>query len=62
MRLANRIPYLSPGINLPDLTVLDQRVLSEGDTGVLMTGFFGLDWSVERGEFVSSGRAWWNSR
>ncbi|MGD1048216.1 MAG: prolyl oligopeptidase family serine peptidase, partial [Candidatus Krumholzibacteriaceae bacterium] len=24
MRLANRIPYLSPGINLPDLTVLDQ--------------------------------------
>lgn len=62
MRLANRIPYLSPGINLPDLTVLDQRVLSEGDAGVLMTGFFGLDWSVERGEFVGSGRAWWKSR
>jgi hypothetical protein len=62
MRLANRIPYLSPGINLPDLTVLDQRVLSEGDAGVLATGFFGLDWSVERGEFAGRGRAWWSSR
>ncbi|MCX5752375.1 MAG: prolyl oligopeptidase family serine peptidase [Candidatus Krumholzibacteria bacterium] len=52
MRLANRLPYLSPGIGLPDCTVFDPRVLSEGDTGVLMTGFFGLDWGVESGEFV----------
>jgi hypothetical protein len=52
MRLANRLPYLSPGIGLPDCTVFDPRVLSEGDAGVLMTGFFGLDWSVESGEFV----------
>jgi hypothetical protein len=52
MRLANRLPYLSPGIGLPDCTVLDPRVLSEGDAGVLMTGFFGLDWGVESGEFV----------
>ena len=56
MRLANRLPYLSPGIGLPDCTVLDERVLSEGDAGVLLTGFFGLDWSVGNGEFV------WNLR
>ncbi len=52
MKLANRIPYLNPGINLPDCTVFDPRVLTEGDTGVLLTGFFGLDWGVESGEFV----------
>jgi fermentation-respiration switch protein FrsA (DUF1100 family) len=52
MRLANRLPYLNPGIGLPDCTVLDPRVLTEGDAGVLLTGFFGLDWGVESGEFV----------
>jgi hypothetical protein len=52
MKLANRLPYLSPGIGLPDCTVFDPRVLSDGDVGVLMTGFFGLDWDVESGEFV----------
>jgi hypothetical protein len=52
MRLANRIPYLNPGINLPDCTVLDPRVLTSGDAGVVMTGFFGLDWRLESGEFA----------
>jgi poly(3-hydroxybutyrate) depolymerase len=52
MKLANRIPYLSPGINLPDCTVFDPRVLMEGDAGILVTGFFGLDWDFESGEFV----------
>jgi hypothetical protein len=52
MRLANRLPYLSPGIGLPDCTVLDLGILTLGDPGVRVVGFFGLDWSVENGEFV----------
>jgi pimeloyl-ACP methyl ester carboxylesterase len=56
MRLANRLPYMNPGINLPDCTILDPDVLTKGDSGVLMTGFFGLDWSVENGDIV------WNAR
>lgn len=56
MRLANRLPYLSPGIGLPDCTVFDSRVLAEGDAGVAAAGFFGVDWGVESGEFV------WNIR
>jgi hypothetical protein len=52
MRLSNRLPYLSPGIGLPDCTVLDERVLTSGDAGVLLAGFFGLDWSIESGEFA----------
>lgn len=56
MRLANRLPYLNPGINLPDCTLFNPDVLTKGDPGVLMTGFFGLNWSVEKGEMV------WNTR
>jgi hypothetical protein len=26
----------------------------KGEEGVLMSGFFGLDWSIEKGEFVWS--------
>jgi dienelactone hydrolase len=54
MRMNNRLPYLSPGFGLPDCTVLNTEVLTKGDKGVLMAGFFGLDWSVEHGEFVRS--------
>jgi pimeloyl-ACP methyl ester carboxylesterase len=52
MRICNRLPYTSPGIGLPDCTVLSPEILTEGDAGVVMTGFFGLDWSVINGEFV----------
>lgn len=52
MKINNRLPYLNPGIGLPDCTILNLEVLTKGEEGVIMTGFFGLDWSVERGEFV----------
>lgn len=51
MRVANRLPYLNPGIGLPDCVVFDSRILTSGDDGVLLAGFFGLDWSVGEGEF-----------
>ncbi len=54
MRLAGRIPYTTPGINVPDCTVLSPKLLSTGEDGILLTGFFGPDWSVERGEFVGT--------
>ncbi len=52
MKLNNRLPYLNPGIGLPDCTVFDSGILAKGEEGILMTGFFGLDWTVEKGEFV----------
>ncbi len=52
MRICTRLPYLSPGIGLPDCTVLNARVMTGGEEGVILTGFFGLDWSVEKGEFA----------
>jgi hypothetical protein len=47
---------MNPGIGLPDCTILSPEILTNGDSGVLMTGFFGLDWSIENGEFVQSGK------
>jgi len=53
MKVTDRLPYLSPGIGLPDCTILDTKVMTEGEAGVVFTGFFGLDWSLDKGEFVS---------
>jgi dienelactone hydrolase len=54
MRITTRLPYLSPGIGLPDCTILDSKVMTEGEKGVIFTGFFGLDWSMKHGEFTGN--------
>ncbi|MBI5021573.1 MAG: prolyl oligopeptidase family serine peptidase [Ignavibacteriales bacterium] len=56
MKLSNRLPYMNPGIGLPDCTIMNQDILSHGEEGVVMAGFFGLDWSLEKGDFV------WNKK
>jgi pimeloyl-ACP methyl ester carboxylesterase len=53
MRLSHIVRYLEPGLGLPDVTVFSADVLTKGDSGVLLSGFFGLDWSADKGEFVS---------
>ena len=52
MKLTTRIPYMNPGIGLPDFTLFNSDLVTKGERGILATGFFGLDWSVENGEFV----------
>jgi hypothetical protein len=52
-RLSHMVRYLEPGLGLPDLTVFDSRVMTQGDAGMILTGFFGLDWSMDSGEFVT---------
>ena len=52
MRLSHIVRYLEPGLGLPDLTVFSSDVLTKGDAGILLSGFFGLDWSAAAGEFV----------
>ena len=53
-RLSHMVRYLEPGLGLPDLTVFDPGVMNGGDTGIILTGFFGPDWRVESGEFVGA--------
>ena len=54
MRLVERLPYFVSGIGYPDLIVLTPESLTHGDQGILAAGYFGLDWSVETGQFALS--------
>jgi poly(3-hydroxybutyrate) depolymerase len=54
IRLSERLPYFVSGVAYPDLTVLAARTLVEGLAGVRLTGFFGNDWSVERGVWAEA--------
>jgi fermentation-respiration switch protein FrsA (DUF1100 family) len=49
MRLTDRLPYFVSGVAYPDWTVLGPEVLTSGLDGVRGCGFFGNDWSLERG-------------
>ncbi len=53
MRLTNALLYFVSGIGYPDCIVLSKDVLTQGIAGVLLAGFFGVDWSVTNGDFVS---------
>jgi len=52
MRLTDRLPYFLSGVEYPDVTVIGPEMLKQGSKGVRAAGFFGLDWSVEKGEFA----------
>jgi dienelactone hydrolase len=52
MRLTDRLPYFLGGVEYPDVTVIGPEMLKQGSKGVRAAGFFGLDWSVDRGEFA----------
>jgi hypothetical protein len=52
MRLTDRRPYMHPGFAYPDLVLFRAGKLVQETDAVCGLGFFGLDWSVEGGEFV----------
>ena len=51
MRLCDRLPYFLAGVAYPDWTLFGPKVLTEGTSGVLGAGYFGLDWALETGEY-----------
>ncbi|MCF0051911.1 prolyl oligopeptidase family serine peptidase [Dyadobacter sp. LJ53] len=51
---ANANQYFSGGSGFPDLMVFSADMLKNGMEEVKMAGFFGNDWSVEKGEFVNN--------
>jgi hypothetical protein len=54
MRVTDRLPIFLSGVAYPDYTVLAPQVFERGLDGVRCGGFFGNDWSVERGECASA--------
>ncbi|MFO7446445.1 MAG: prolyl oligopeptidase family serine peptidase [Ignavibacteriaceae bacterium] len=53
MKMANLAPYSHPYVSLPDVTIYDSGILQSDEEGVKFTGYFGNDWSLEKGEFIS---------
>lgn len=53
MKLVNLAPYFDQYIGFPDVVVFDSGILQSDESGVKLIGYFGNDWSVEKGEFIS---------
>ncbi|MBE9462410.1 prolyl oligopeptidase family serine peptidase [Dyadobacter subterraneus] len=52
LKAANANQYFSGGSGFADLMIFSADMLKSGVDGVKMAGFFGNDWSFEKGEFV----------
>jgi len=52
LKLTDRVPYFMAGVAYPDCTVFGAETLAKGNDGVVVTGYFGIDWSVDKGEFA----------
>ena len=52
LRLTDRLPYFVSGVGYPDCIVLGPEMLSSGREGIRAAGYFGLDWSVQNGQFA----------
>jgi poly(3-hydroxybutyrate) depolymerase len=52
MKLTNKRSYLAAGFAFPDLMVFSPQLLNGDSDGINVAGFFGLDWSLENGDFV----------
>lgn len=53
MRLTDRLPYFVSGVEYPDYLVLNPDTLTNGISGVRLAGFFGSDWTIPTGEFLT---------
>ncbi|MGF1585461.1 MAG: alpha/beta hydrolase-fold protein [Bacteroidales bacterium] len=51
MKAAFANDYFSGITGFPDLMIFNSDMLKEGVDGIIVTGFFGNDWSVEKGDF-----------
>ncbi len=51
-RVTDRLPYFQAGPGYPDLLLVGPEAWEHGTAGIRCAGFFGNDWSVERGEWA----------
>jgi hypothetical protein len=52
MRLTNFANYFHPYVSLPDIVIYNSEITKSDEKGVKLTGYFGNDWSLEKGEFI----------
>jgi fermentation-respiration switch protein FrsA (DUF1100 family) len=53
MQLVNLSPYFDQYVCLPDIVIYNSDIIQSDEKGVKFTGYFGNDWSLEKGEFVT---------
>ncbi|AFN74828.1 alpha/beta hydrolase related protein [Melioribacter roseus P3M-2] len=53
MKLAELAQFYHPYLSFPDLVVYDSKIIESDDQGVRFIGYFGNDWSIEKGEFIN---------
>ena len=51
MRAAFANDYFSGITGYPDLMIFSTDMLRDGPGGIIVSGFFGNDWSIGRGDF-----------
>ena len=52
MMASQRLPIFSSGTAFPDLIIASPEYLKDGVSAIRQLGFFGNDWSVEKGEWL----------
>jgi hypothetical protein len=52
MQSGQRLPLFSSGTGYPDVLIASPDFLEKGIEAVRTTGFFGTDWSIEKGEWA----------
>jgi hypothetical protein len=52
LRLTERVPYFMAGVGFPDFILFGSETLTKASEGVRGAGYFGNDWSVDKGEFA----------
>jgi hypothetical protein len=55
MRAAEANQYFAAGSGFPDYMIFTSDLLKVGPKGIRMAGFYGNDWSLEKGESEVSG-------
>lgn len=50
LRLTDALPYFVSGVAYPDFIVMHKDILTTGTPGIMATGFFENDWSLEIGK------------
>lgn len=52
MKASQRLPIFSSGTAYPDLIIASPDYLKDGSSSIRRVGFFGNDWSVDKGEWL----------
>ncbi len=53
MNLINLADYFDQYVSYPDVIIYNSDILKSDETGVKFTGYFGNDWSLSKGDFVT---------